>query len=176
MKKLVLISAFALIITGCASLNPFNGVTNPPNSPRKVANWTQEESIKPVYVGKDQAGKDIVANEVHRTYTAGAEEVAQKKTLGQVIGGWFGGLSILGLIFVLVSLLAFGGTPILWVFSKYLKMKNALVNTVEGIERMKAEDKAKLTPILLQEQDATDISLIKQLKATVVKPNGPPAA
>lgn len=174
MKKITLIFISVLFLSGCASLNPFSGVTNPPTSPRKVASWVQEETVKPVYIGKDQLGKDVVVSEVHRTYTANAEEVSAKKTLGQIIGGWFAGLSFAGIIFVVISLVAFGGAPIMWVFSKYIKMKNALVNTVEGIERMKAEDKEKLTPLLLQEQDAKDISVIKQLKATVVKPNGPP--
>lgn len=166
---------FALSVAGCASLNPLASLSAP-QPPHKVASWVQEETIKPVYVGKDAAGKDVVASEIHRTYTAGSDETPAKLTIGQRIGQFFGKLSLWGIVFVAVSLIFFGGAPIMWVFGKYLTAKHALLNTVEAIERMKSDDKEKFKSMLLQEQDTKDVNYIKKLKATgQVKPNGPPA-
>lgn len=172
--RLILAVFAAAFLSGCASLNPFSAIQSPPQEPRKVASWAQSETVEPLIVGKVD-GRAVVANRVERTYSAGYEQVSPRLTLGQRIGRFFGGLTLWGLAFIAVSLAFFGGAPIVWVWARYLKMRRALANTSEAIERMNKSDYEKLRPLLLQEQDEADRKTIKRMKISgSIKPSGPP--
>ncbi|MCG3177363.1 MAG: hypothetical protein MOGMAGMI_02337 [Candidatus Omnitrophica bacterium] len=79
-NKISVLILAALLMSGCASMNPFHSIQNPPAEPRKMAKWSQEETVEPVIVG-EVAGKAVVANRVHRTYAAGNEETAPKRSI-----------------------------------------------------------------------------------------------
>ncbi len=92
------------------------------------------------------------------------EESTPKKTLGMKIGEFFANLTTWGLLFVGGSLLFFGGAPIVFVFRKYLIMKQALKNTVAGIRAVDAETYEKLKPALAENHDRQDKIVIDKIK------------
>ena len=121
MKKYFLLIKLgtSLLLTGCASLNPFAGITSPPSEPRKIANYSQNEKQIPLKVGVTADGKEVIAYATERSYIAGSSETPEKLGFLQRIGRWIGGLSLLGVLFIIISLAFFGGTPILWAVKKY---------------------------------------------------------
>jgi len=155
-----------LFLSGCAT-NPFHALTAP-SEPHKMAKWTQEETIRPRIVGKVD-GDPVIANDIDRRYIAGYDETPAKKTIGQRIGSFFASLSIWGLVFLGISLLFFGGAPILWLWAKFLKARTALKRTVAGIEELNAEDKEKVKESLCRTQDTSDKVYIANLKAELKK-------
>ena len=86
----------------------------------------------------------------------------------QRVGRWIGGLGLLSVIFIVVSLAFFGGAPILWAFSKYMKMKSAFIKVVAGVEELKKVDavaQEKLTKtILANTMDTPEKDLVKAIK------------
>lgn len=166
MKKLLPALFLAFILSGCASL-PFFPNLHEPNRPKTLYKWNETETRTPVAVGKDAEGNIQVVDKVERTVSANLDTTPGKKTLGQIIGGWIAGLSISGLIFIVVSLVFFGGAPIVWVVGKFFKARAALKATVAAIEQMNAEDKEKLKIKLAQTQDTKDKEYVAKLKAEI---------
>lgn len=161
MKKYFLLAILAFSLYGCASLNPFQGITNPPNAPKKMGSW--EQTSEPVIMGVDGSGKTIIGNKL--SYRATAEETSPKQTIGQRIGSFFAGLSLAGILFVVASLVFFGGAPIVWLARKYFKAKSALVSTVKAIKEIPDEKFNEIKPALAANQDKSDKELIARIKA-----------
>jgi len=161
MRKCLILFMLTLSLAGCASLNPFKGISDPPQAPKKMGSW--EQTSEPVVVGQLADGKYLVANKL--TYRAAAEETGEKLTLGQRIGRFFSGLSVAGLLFILASLVFFGGAPIVWVAQKYFAAKRALRNTVKAIKEIPTEQFEAIKPALSSNQDKADKELIARLKA-----------
>jgi hypothetical protein len=160
MKKCLVLTLLTLALSGCASLNPFHGLSDPPQAPKKMGSW--EQTSKPVLVGTID-GKTIVANEI--TYRASAEETSPKATVGQRIGSFFSNLSLAGVLFVLLSLVFFGGAPIIWVARKYFAAKQALKSTIKAIKEIPSDQFEAIKPALAANQDKADKELIAKLKA-----------
>lgn len=128
---------------------------------------TWEQTSKPVFMGTDYQGRAIVGNEI--TYRASASETLPNLTLGQRIGRWFSGLSLAGLAFVIISIIFFSGTPILWIWAKFLKARSALKKTVAGIEELNSADQDKVKEELAKTHDTGDKRYIAQIKAEIKK-------
>ena len=157
-----------VLLSGCASLSPFSGIANPPQEPKKIATYAQTEKQVPLRIGVTPEGKDVIAFQTERTYTAGSTETREKLGFMQRVGRWIGGLGLLSIIFIVVSLAFFGGAPILWAFSKYMKMKSAFIKVVAGVEELKKVDavaQEKLTKtILANTMDTPEKDLVKAIK------------
>lgn len=166
MKKLLPILLLTVVFSGCASLPSFPRLSEP-SRPKTLYKWNETETRTPVAVGKDAEGNIQVVEKIERTVNANLDTTPGKKTIGQIIGGWIAGLSIMGLLFVVLSLVFFGGAPILWVVRKYFKARAALKSTVAAIEQMNAEEKDKLKVTLAQTQDTQDKAYIAKLKAEI---------
>lgn len=162
--KALAVLFLAFTLSGCATSNPFSGIMNPPKEPKKIATYAQTEKQVPLKIGVTPDGKDVIAYATERTYTAGSTETPEKLSFLQRLGRWIGGLSLIAGIFVFVSLLVFGGTPIVFLFQKYRAMKAALKNTIAAIDSMPPDAYEKLKPVLKEEQNAEDKTLIKKLK------------
>lgn len=159
--KIILI-AFAIMLSGCASMNPFHAIANPPSEPKKMGSW--EQTSEPVFVGTID-GKTVVANKT--TYRATAEESTPRLTIGQRIGSFFSNLSFVGILFIVLSLLFFGGAPIVWVARKYFDAKNALKNTVKAIKEIPTDKFEAIAPTLSANMDKKDKALIAKIKASL---------
>jgi len=158
--KMILLLFVSIAISGCASFNPFKAISDPPNQPKKMGAW--EQTSEPIILGTASDGKLVVANKL--TYKASAEETEPKLTLGQKIGNFFSGLSMTGLLFILISLLFFGGAPIVWAVKKYFAVKNALRNTVKAIKEIEPEHFEWIKPTLAANQDKADKVIIAKIK------------
>lgn len=164
----VAIAAVALFLgTLAPSLNPFHGLFGGQQSAaNQKASWTRQDEIqKPVLLSSAGGVPIAVGTQVERHYNTGVDERPVKLTLGQRIGRFFAGLGTWGLIFIVVSLVFFGGTPIVWLFRKYTVMKHAFKNTVSAIRETDEETYAKLKPKLQAKHDKRDRQLIDKLKA-----------
>lgn len=136
----------------------------------KKASWTKQiEKSKPVAI-KSEDGKVVaVGTEIERVYDTGMENTVPKQTLGEKIGSFFARLTTAGIAFVVVSLLFFGGAPLVWIARKYLVMKQALRNTVAGIRALDDETFNKVKPALAASQDKQDKVVIDKLKTEITK-------
>lgn len=155
----------AFLLIGCASIpNPFQGFQGGTRKDiREAGEWYQKETRTPVVLPNNS----VLSEKIEREYGASYSKTTPKKTLGEKIGGFFAGLSITGLIFVAISLLAFGGAPILWLWAKFLKARAALKRTIAGIEALNAEEKEKVKAVLEKTQDVADKKYIANLKAEI---------
>src|SRR3990167_605246 len=99
MKKIIGLIVLTAGISGCATLNPFEGIANPPQEPKKIATYAQTEKQVPLKVGVTPDGKDVIAYASERTYTAGSTETKEKLGFMQRIGRWICGLSLVAIIF-----------------------------------------------------------------------------
>lgn len=166
MRKLLSILFLSLAFSGCATLPSFPHLSAP-ERPKTLYKWNETETRTPVAVGKDAEGNIQVVEKVERTINANLDTTPGKLTIGQRIGRFFMGLSFWGVIFVIVSLVFFGGSPIIWLAGKFFKARAALKATVAAIEQMNAEDKERLKMRLAQTQDTTDKAYIAKLKAEI---------
>lgn len=159
-------AASLLVGTLLPSLNPFNNLFGniSPSAANQKATWTrQTEREKPVFYKVD-ADTVAVGAEVERTYDTGTDERPVKLTLGQRIGKFFAGLTLWGLIGIVVSLVLFGGAPIVWIARKYLIMKQAFTNTVAAIRDLPEDTYKNVTPVLAAKQDKRDKKIIDKIK------------
>ena len=159
-----LVFLLCLFLTGCAT-SPFSGILKPPQEPRKLANYAQTEKQVPLKVGVTADGKDVIAYASERSYTANSSETPEKVGFIQRIGRWIGGLSLLAVLFIVVSLAFFGGAPIVWAVKKYYSMKKALKNTVQAIDDIEPDKFEAIKPALAAAQDTDDKKLIAKLKS-----------
>lgn len=157
--------ALGSLILGLAlpKLNPFKAFEK--TAANKKASWTrQTEKATPVVL-TDKAGKAVaVGTATEKIYDTGMESTVPKPTLGERIGAFFASLTTWGLAFVGVSLLFFGGAPLVWVARKYFVMKQALKNTVAAIREADNETYEKLKPKLAAAHDKQDRQVIDKLK------------
>lgn len=167
MKKLMMVVCAAFLLSGCATVNPFAGIASPPQEPKKIATYAQTEKQVPLKVGVTPDGKDVIAYATERSYTAGSTETPEKLGFLQRLGRWIGGLSILAVIFIVVSLAFFAGAPIVWLAKKYFAMKSAFKNTVKAIDEIPAEDYEKIAPKLKENMDEKDRLLVKKIKTEI---------
>lgn len=161
------IAAVALLVgTIAPSLNPFNnlfGAHSAPSAANQKATWTTtDEVIKPVLLR--QGDTVAVGQQIERHYDTGTEERPVKLTLMQRIGRFFAGLTTTAFIFILVSLLFFGGVPIVWAFHKYAVIKQALKNTVAAIRDLPEDQYKAVTPKLAAKHDRRDRKVIDKIK------------
>lgn len=165
--EIIIVLALSSLLVGCASMNPFAGIANPPQEPKKIATYAQSEKQIPLKVGVTPDGKDVIAFQTERTYTAGSSETREKLGFMQRIGRWIGGLSLFAIVFILIALAFFGGAPILWAVNKYYTVKNALKKVVAGVDELADKDKEAqeaLKSELSKKMDTTEKTLIKTIK------------
>lgn len=164
---LVVAIALGSLIAGyiLPKINPFKYFHSDSAANKKASFTLQKETSKPVLL-ESKAGQPVaVGREVELIYSTGMEETTPKKTLGQKIGSFFAGLTTTGILFVVGSLLFFGGAPIIFVWKWGKKFKDALTTTVAGIRALDADTYAKVTPKLAAAQDKKDKVVIDKIKA-----------
>lgn len=164
---LAILSA-SLVLAGCAS-SPFRFLQGAPSEPRKIANYVQTEKQVPLKVGVTADGKDVIAYATERTYTAGSNETVEQLSFMQRVGRWIGGLTGGAIIFIIVSLVFFGGAPIIWAMKKYYTVKNSLKKVVEGVDELAEKDKEaqdQLKTSLSMKMDTNEKKLIQKIKNT----------
>lgn len=131
----------------------------------KKASWSKESKKKEPVILFDQNKKAVgVATREEYLYETGMESGTPAPTLGEKIGSFFANLTTAGLIFVGVSLLFFGGAPLVWMARKYHIMKHAFKNTVQAIREIDDETYSKIKPVLAAKHDKSDRKIVDKLK------------
>lgn len=87
-----------------------------------------------------------------------------KLTIWERITGFISSLSIWTIVFIVVSVVFFGGTPIIWAIGKYRSLKQTLKNTVSAIRETDEETYKKLKPVLSAKHDQKDKRIIDDIK------------
>lgn len=161
MKILALILS-VFILSGCSALSFLSW----PGTDNRLTNEdrTLTEIRKPVLCG-DVDGKQYVAEEIERHYTTSKSVTQPKLTFMQKIGNFISNLSWTAVIFIVVSLVFFGGAPIVWAVKKYFGLRNAFKNTIAGIRDLPPEVYEKATDTLAKAQDTADKKLVDKMKA-----------
>lgn len=160
----ILIAAGTFIIGGVLpKLNPLNLLSSH-QSKKKTSFTVQKETSKPILLETKDGKQAFLGKETEYYYNTGKEEGTPKLSVGERIGNFFSHLTTFGLMFVLFSLLFFGGVPIVWVFKKYLVMKQALKRTVQAIRETDRDTYDKLKPNLESKHDRQDKQVIDKIK------------
>ena len=146
-------------------INPFKFLHSSSAANKKASFTLQKETSKPVLLQSASGQPVAVGREIELTYSTGMEETVPKKTLGQKIGDFFAGLTTAGVGFVVISLLFFGGAPIIFVWKWGKKFKDALTTTVAGLRDLDDETYKKVSPKLAAAQDKKDKIVIDKIKA-----------
>lgn len=135
MKRIVMIILLMsmMLLNGCTAIKFFKpGGSNPANSYIKNKNYEYE------YYRNKIAGVTI------KTVKKNSTKTTPKKTLGQKIGGWFAGLTTLGIILVVVGLFLAPATTIGVVISMWRRARRALIATVRAIKEVRADEEDTL--------------------------------
>lgn len=163
---LVGVAVAALVFAAVPQLNPFRlfGAAHTDSAAGKESSSFSKQSLTPVILSSPQTpGQAVVAYQ--QTYETGEAVKTPRLTLGQRIGRFFSGLTLWGVVFVIVSLAFFGGAPIVWLWRKYATMKAAFKNTVSAIRETDDETFAKIKPHLAAKQDKRDKRIVDKLKS-----------
>ena len=135
-----------------------------PNKPATVYNWRESITTKPTAVVSD--GKVIVVQE--QTKVLEASVVVPKTTFMQRIGNWLGGLSIIGIIILIVCLILFPGATLAWLVKQMFKWKKALVETAGAIKDAKAAEGDSALEMALKERQSIETKkLLGKLRPTL---------
>lgn len=159
---LITIAATFIVTSLLPDLNPLKTLA-PSGAARQEASWTRTSEKPVILESKSVPGQAVVAYE--RTYDTGAEVKTPKLTWQERVGRFISGLSMWSAIFILVSLLFFGGAPIVWVVRKYFVLRSAFKNTVAGIRETDDETFNKLKIHLAAKQDKRDKKIVDKLKS-----------
>lgn len=164
------IAAVALLVgTLAPTLNPFNSVFGKgaqPDASKQTASWTKQTEIQtPVLLETKSGDHAAVGTKVERVYDTGAEARPVKLTFGERIGAFFAHLTTWGVVFVIVSLVFFGGAPLVWLSKKYFDMKGAFKNTVAAIREVDHDTYEKLKPKLEAKHDKKDRKMVDKIKS-----------
>lgn len=87
-----------------------------------------------------------------------------KLTMWERITGFISSLSIWTIAFLVISVLFFGGAPIVWAVGKYKTLRQTLKNTVSAIKEADEETYKKLKPVLNAKHDVKDKRVIDDIK------------
>lgn len=171
MKRGAVLLFAVFLMSGCASLNPFQGVSNPPAQPKKMGAW--EQTSRPVIVGTTADGKTVVANEL--TYRASAEETLPKPSIWRRVmalgWGWVA-LMIAGLFFPPIAM-------IMGVVNRGLGfgVKQVVTGVQHGLDSLEEnrtytgkEVRALLTSKLENAADESTKKLVKTVKKAGIPP------
>lgn len=155
---LVAVAGIALLIgTIAPQINPFNAIFGQKPVQQEESTWTRRDEIHTPMLLESKSGEHgavVLKSEYH--YDKGTEKRPVKPTLGERIGGFFAKLSTGAIIFVVVSLVFFGGAPLIWVWRKYATMKASFKTVVAGIREIEDEDAyKKITKSIGVQQKAT---------------------
>ena len=161
MKKIIMISAVVLVLSGCAGI-PFPKITTP-KKPETVYNWREEVTTKPRAIIADN--KAYVVEETKKTLQVGLENTPRKLTLGEKIGNWFSGLSLLAIIALVVGLVLCPGATLAWLVKLLFKWKRAMRETVAAIKEAKATENTELHNALKDKQSVETKKIVGQIKA-----------
>lgn len=169
---IVVVAVAAALLLGSLApkLNPINWVTGNGTStvPMDKTKYDRKKIIsEPVLLTR---GDHVaVGQRYEESYEKGEDSSERRATLGERIGGFFASLTAAGVIFVIISLLFFGGVPLLWLARKYFVVKHALTKTVMGIKKLKENDavyyEQHVKPTLLQKHDKADSNVIDKIKS-----------
>lgn len=166
---LVIAGVALLLGTLAPQLNPFNSLFNKggtPDASKQTATWTKQTEIQtPVLLETKSGDKAAVATKIERVYDTGAESRPRKLTFMERVGSFFARLTTWTFVFIVVSLVFFGGMPIVWIAQKYITMKNAFKNTVSAIREVDHETYEKLKPHLAAKHDKKDRVVIDKIKS-----------
>jgi len=148
-------------------INPFKGLFSSNDSAvgKKASFTTQTEKIKPKVYHLNKSGDVVVVNDVELSYNTSLDQNVPKPTFGEKIGTFFFHLSTVTIIFIIVSLAFLGGAPIVWLFKRYLVMKQALSNTVSAIRDLPPETYQQVVPVLAANHDKQDKVVIDGIKS-----------
>ena len=161
MKKIIIISAAVLLLSGCAGI-PFPKITTP-KKPETVYNWREEVTRKPRAIITDD--KTYVVEETKKILQVGLETTPGRLTLGEKIGNWFSGLGVLAIIALVVGLVLCPGATLAWLIKLLFKWKRAMRETVAAIKESKAIENAELHNALKDKQSVETKKIVGQIKA-----------
>lgn len=161
MKKIIIILWVSLLLSGCAGI-PFPKITTP-KKPETVYNWREEVTRKPRAIITDD--KTYVVEEVKKTLQVGLETTPRKLSLGEKIGNWFSGLSVLAIIALVVGLVLCPGATLAWLVKLLFKWKRAMRETVAAIKEAKAVENIELHNALKDKQSVETKKIVGQIKA-----------
>ena len=159
---LITIAATFLITALVPSVNPMRSLSGG-GAAKQEASWTKTSEKPIILESKSVPGQAVVAYE--RTYDTGQEVKTPKLTWQERVGNFISGLSMWSAIFILVSLVFFGGAPIVWIVRKYFDLRSAFKNTVAGIREADDETFNRLKPHLAAKQDKRDKKIVDKMKS-----------
>ena len=142
--------------------NPFDRSADPAN--RRTATEVSGNDI--VKITNTVAASDKpVTVEIDRSVNVTHEVTDPKLTLSQKIGRFFSGLTTWALVFILVSVFVFGGAPIVWLWGKYVNMKETMKRTVQAIRELDDDTYKRVAPKLSDKMDRKHKKTVDKLKA-----------
>lgn len=169
----ILIAAGCLAVgTLAPKLNPINWITGNSTSsvPKEKSKYERKKFLsEPVLLSK---GDHVaVGQRTEELYEKGEDQSERKTTFGERIGGFISSMTVTSIVFILISLIFFGGAPIVWVAKKYFKTKAALTATISGIKEVKKKDpnlyENIVKPELLKKHDKADSKVIDKIKSQI---------
>lgn len=163
MKKIFIILMMNLLLAGCAGI-PFPKITTP-KKPETVYNWREEVTKTPKVIVADD--KTYVVEEIKKTLQVGLETTPRKLTLGEKIGNWFSGLSVLVIIVLAIGLVLFPGATLAWLVRLLFKWKMAMRETVAAIKESKAVENVELHNALKGKQSVGTKMIVGQIKSNL---------
>ncbi len=163
MRKILMILAVSLLLSGCAGISFPKIVT--PKKPETIYNWLEEEVKTPKAIVADN--KTYVVEETKRTLQVGLKNTPHNLTLGERIGRWFSSLSLLAILALVAGLILFPGGTMVWLVKLVMKWKNAMRQTVAAIKESKATENEDLHNALKDKQSVETKEIVGQIKASL---------
>lgn len=157
-----------LLGTLAPNLNPFNNLFGSKKSlteNTQYKDWLRHSRTTTPMVALPKDGQPVVFNKVEESFDTGTDRVTPKRTIGQVVGDFFAGLTTWGVIFLVVSLVFFGGAPIVWLWRKYADMKESMKRVVAGIRDADEDAYKKVTNEIAKKADTKHKKLIDKVKS-----------
>ncbi len=161
MKRIPIILAMCLLLTGCAGVRLPRLAT--PKKPETVYSWSERTRTTPkaVVVGN----KVVVVEESEKTLHVGLEQTPRKLTFGQRIGNWISGLGILGILLLIAGFILAPAATMGFLVKFLFKWKRALRETVLAVKEAKAIDKnAELKNLLAAKQSNSTKKIVDDIK------------
>jgi len=97
----------------------------------------------------------------------GLETTPRKLTLGEKIGNWFSGLSVVAIIALVVGLVLCPGATLAWLVKLLFKWKTAMKQTVAAIKESKAVENLELHNALKDKQSIETKKIVGHIKANL---------
>lgn len=162
MKRLMLLG-LVVLLSGCGTIS-FPSL-NAPKPPDTVYNYHQQISTEPRVVSTNEKGQSVVFTAQTQSVDVGYTKVEKPLTFWQRLCNWLAGLSILGILALVVFFFIAPTTVIGWLLSEKNKIQTAFKQTVQGIDKSGAiSTTPALATALSSTQDAATKAMVDDIQ------------